>query len=89
MKVQIDLEIDISAKAIYRNGKLDLSVSGTMPYANRSATAIINDTVSRETQDLFTQAFEALISEQQARVIQATQLARGEAMTVAARMGEL
>ena len=89
MKVQIDLEIDISAKATYRGGRLDLSVSGTMPYADRSATATINDNVSRETQDLFTQAFEALISEQQAKVVQAAQLARSEAMTVAARMGEL
>ena len=92
MKVQIELELDISAKAIYRDGEIALSVTGSMPLVpgqDRQASATVESGFSEETLELFRAAFEAVIKETQSRVMTVTQVASSEALSVAARMGEL
>lgn len=89
MKIQLELELDLSAKATYRDGQAKLSVSGSMPYGgSRTATATIEGS-SDKTTALFIKAFEALIAEQQEQAVKLTQAARAECVTAAARMGEL
>lgn len=90
MKIQVETNITITAKAtIDDNGKVKLRVSGFMPYGqDRTASAFVEGG-SDETIELFEEAFEALIAENQNRVVAVTHAAQSEAMTVAARMGEL
>lgn len=89
MKIKTEIDLSLSAKAVYRDGKILLSVSGAMPYAGgRIANATIEGG-SEKTTTLFSEAFEALLAEQQEQIIKLTQAAQAETMTVAARMGEL
>jgi uncharacterized protein YabE (DUF348 family) len=91
MKVQLGFELDISAKATYKDGKVNVSVSGTMPISERSdrqVTATVEG-ASKKTQDLFKEAFEALIAEQQEQVVKRARAGSSEALAVAIRMGEL
>jgi hypothetical protein len=91
MKVQVELQIEIAAKATYRDEKVSVSVSGTMPLtegSGRSATATVEGASDKVTA-LFQKAFEALMAEQQDQVITRARVASSEALATAARMGEL
>lgn len=92
MKVQYELELDISAKAVYRNGKVELTLTGTMPLAqgqNRSVSSTIDKGFSKKTLELFKDAFEAALSEGQDKLVLVTQVNASEALSVAARKGEI
>jgi hypothetical protein len=89
MKLQTEIDIDITAKALYKNGAVHLTVTSFMPYGDgRQAQATIRN-ASDKVEALFIKAFDELIKEQQARAVEAIQIARAECMIVAARMGEL
>lgn len=88
MKIKTEVQLDIDAKAVYRDGKLKVSVTGSMPYANRKASGTVEG-ASKETLDLFKVAFDALLAETQEQVVKVTQASVTEATMVAARMGEL
>lgn len=92
MKVQIQLDIDISARATYRDGEVSLSLTGAMPLApgqERQVSTSISSGFSEKTLDKFKAAFEAALAEQQEKLITVTQVGQSEALAVAARMGEL
>ncbi len=89
MKVQLNLDIELSAKALFRKDKIELVVTGSMPYSGRVANASVENGASEKVVGLFQKAFEALIAEKQEQVAKLTQAAHAECVTVAARMGEL
>lgn len=92
MKIQVELELDISAKAVYRNGEILLSLTGTMPLASgqeRNVSSTMDNDFSEKVVGLFDKAFKALIEENQEKLVTITQVGASEALSVASRMGEL
>lgn len=92
MKVQIQVEIDISAKAVYRDGAVSLTVTGSMPLApeqDRAVSSTIDVPLSESESEAFAELFEEAIDTIQAKLLQRVQVGQSEALTVAARMGEL
>lgn len=89
MKIQVETDIDLSAKAVYRDGQVKLSVTGSMAYGNgRQASASVEG-ASTKIIEMFIKAFEALVNEQKEQAVKVTQAAQAESLTVAARMKEL
>ncbi len=89
MKIQVEVDIELSAKAVYRNNQIKLSVSGTMPYGNGRTAGASVDGASEKVTEMFSKAFEALLKEQSEQVVKLAQAAQAESLTVAARMKEL
>lgn len=91
MKIQVELELNISAKALYRDGKVSVSVTGSMPLTETGGRDVsaTSEGASKKTLALFQEAFEALITEKQEMVIRQARAGSAEALGVAVRMGEL
>lgn len=89
MQVQIDVSIGIAAKAVYRDGAVKLSVSGSMPYGDRTATASIEEGFSEEVNAAFGAAFDLLLYETKKQIVARAQAAQADSLAAAARMGEL
>ena len=60
-----------------------------MPYGNGRIATTTTEGASEKTAALFIKAFEVLLTEKQEQIVKLTQAAQAEALTVAARMGEL
>lgn len=88
MKVQLELDMDLSARAVFRSDEVRVEVIGSMPYGERKANASLEG-ASERVISLFIKAFEALLAEKQEQITKLTQAAHAECVTVAARMGEL
>lgn len=88
MKVQLELDMDLSARAVFRNDEIKIMVTGSIPYNGRNANASVEG-ASEKVTSLFIKAFEALLAEKQEQVTKLAQAAHAECVTVAARMGEL
>lgn len=91
MQIQIQLELDLQAKAIYRNGQIVASTSAILPITEGSERKVTStvEGCSDKTLALFEKAFEALLKEKQDKAIQLARVQAGEALAVASRMGEL
>ncbi|HXV42412.1 MAG TPA: hypothetical protein VEC96_05080 [Anaerolineae bacterium] len=91
MKVTVELDLSIIARASYKDGRVQMKVTGAMPLGDgldRTASQSITG-ASEEVEALFKQAFEALLEEQQEKVVRVTRVAASEALAVAARKGEM
>lgn len=89
MKVKTEIDITISAKAVLRDDTLKLAVSGSMPYGERAANATVDTGFSEQIYKAFEDAFDLLLAETKDLIVIKTQAAHGDALTVAARMGEI
>lgn len=86
MQITTTVDIDISAKAVYRDGKVAVSLSASSPYDGNKRQVSVNLDVSEEA---FEALFAELIESNQDILLQKLEAGRSEAITVAARMGEL
>lgn len=88
MKIKTEVEVILSAKAVYRDDQIRLSVDAAIPYAKRQAAASVEG-ASDKVLKMFDGAFKALLEEKQNEAVKTAQAAHAESVTVAARMGEL
>lgn len=86
------LELDVSVKAVYRDGKVKLQLIGAMPISpgsERSAATTIESGFSKDVIETLEAAFKAIVEAHQEELITQTYAAASEALVVASRMKEL
>jgi len=89
MKVQVELDISLSAKATIKDNSIDLTVSGSIPYGkDRQVTGQVKG-ASKKVSKMFEDAFAALLAEKQDELVKVAQANQAEAIIAATRMGEL
>lgn len=90
MEIITTVEAGVSAKAVFRDGEVKLSLSASSSYGEgRAATVSIEEGFPKEALAEFEALFTALIEANQDLLVQKLEAGRSEAIMAAARMGEL
>lgn len=90
MKVTTKVELNVTMKAVLREGKLTLDLSVAAPYGNDGRTAgHSHNDFSKEVEKRVKEALEAAIEEGLDEAVVGAQIAASRALLVAAERGEL